>query len=98
MTATFPRGSYSTVPGMDMYQFDLSVPVEGLRGGWQGRMIENYRLLPREAREGYLFALRLIASAEQRPPAYYRSLPIARLVRQLSDVIRECEAMSEPTD
>ena len=86
-------GAYSTVSTMTMTGGDLlTVPVEGFREGWQSRVINNYWLLKNvKKQQGYLFALRELASAEVLPPAYLRSLPIARLQVQLCDVVRRIE-------
>ena len=85
-------GHYTTVsPHAISWQYDLNVPVEGMREGWQERMIANGRHLPREKREGYIYALRMLASAEVMPPAYERSVPIMRFQYQLRHVLEGVE-------
>ena len=94
--STLDHGAYSTIAPNDwqIAYADLQHPIEGMRDGWQKRIIANYWLIGKNHRgpyakkveQGFLFALRALA-AEEMPPAYQRALPIVRFQLQLKQVI-----------
>lgn len=85
-------GSYTLVClHSDVGLYDLSQPVEGMRGGWQDRLVSSARHLTPEARAGFVYALRMLAVAEVMPPAYERSLPVLRFQDQLRRVLGRVE-------
>jgi len=71
---------------------NTSVAVEGLRDGWQDRVVGNYHLLRTEKdKDVFKFALRVLL-AEFTPSAYLASEPVIRFEAQLREVIaRICE-------
>jgi len=85
-------GAYSLLyPHSDIGLYDLSAPVEGLRDGWQGRMIANGQALSDDRLKGFVYALSILALSEALPPAFGRSLPIYRLQIQLAHVLQALE-------
>jgi len=75
----------------DKRNVKVDLHVEGMRAGWQTRMVGNSELLNDHDRGVFTFALRALL-AEFHPPAYLTSEPIARLEYHLWDVAREIEA------
>ena len=75
----------------DKRNVKVDLHVEGMRPGWQTRMVGNAELLDDEHDRGvFTFALRALL-AEFQPPAYLTSEPIARLEYHLWNVAREIE-------
>lgn len=79
------EGSYSLADVRMVSLGDLNHPVEGMREDWEKGLIAN---CPKKgkARMGYLLALYSLRNSEL-PPAFLRSLPVARFQAKLNGII-----------
>jgi len=88
---------YSTVQTSNMTLADLAIPVEGFRSGWMERLLRTYELANKEER-GCIKTTLYILRAEETPPAYLRSEPIARFQYQLRRVVFLMESMDAKSE
>jgi|GEM_PF-4846622 len=72
---------------------NATCPVDGFREGWDDRMVANAPTHP-AARAGYLSALYGLR-AEELPPAYLRSEPIARFQWRIHRIVSRIRARED---
>ncbi len=87
-------GAYSLVSPKDLLAPDLFVEIEGFRKGWYDNLLKMFETLTPAKQEGFLTALYALRN-NSLPPAYLRSLPIARFQTHLALLIGEIERGEE---
>ena len=80
-------GAY-TITDVRPGRFDLDAPVEGMHESWSERLLLEIESMTPAQRRG-AFAVLYTLQAAFLPPAYLRSLPIARLERVVNYIVRE---------